>query len=39
LRNWMEAKTREIRELDYTKRRKAFIVDIRRGDVQPTENQ
>ena len=39
LRNWMEAKTREIRELDYTERRKNFIVDIRRGDVQPTENQ
>ena len=39
LRNWMEARTREIRELDYAERRKAFIVDIRRGDVQPTENQ
>ena len=39
LRNWMEAKTREIRELDYAERRKHFIVDIRRGDVEPTENQ
>ncbi len=39
LRNWMEAKAQEIRELDYAERRKHFVVDIRRGDVQPTENR
>ena len=39
LRNWMEAKAQEIRELDYAERRKHFVVDIRRGDVQATENR
>ena len=39
LRNWLEAKAQEIRELDYAERRKHFVVDIRRGDVQATENR
>jgi len=39
LRNWMEAKAQEIRELDYAERRKHFVVEIHRGDVQATENR
>jgi len=39
LRNWMEAKAQEIRELDYAERRKHFVVEIRRGDERTAENR
>lgn len=34
LRNWREAKAREIREADYAERRKRFVVEIRRRDAR-----
>jgi hypothetical protein len=39
LRNWREEKAQEIRELDYAGRRENFVIEIRRGDTQATENQ
>ena len=34
LRDWKAAKAQEIRDQDYAKRRKRFVVEIRRGDEQ-----
>ncbi len=39
LKNWRQAKAQEIREQDYTERRKHYIVEIRRGDASPAESQ
>jgi hypothetical protein len=39
LRDWKSAKAIELRERDYATRRKRFIVEIRRRDVQPLESQ
>ena len=39
LKNWREAKAREIREQDYAERRKHFIVEIRRAVAPAAETQ
>ncbi len=39
LKNWREAKAKEIREQDYAERRKRFVVEIIRSDAQTAENQ
>ena len=39
LRDWKSAKAKELRERDYATRRKRFVVEIRRRDVQPLESQ
>ncbi len=39
LRNWREAKAQEIREQDYTERRKHFTVEIRRRDAPAAESR
>ena len=39
LKNWREAKAREIREQDYAARRRNFIVEIRRGDARTAVSQ
>jgi len=38
LRDWKAAKAEELRERDYVKRRKRFVVEVRRRDVQPLES-
>ena len=39
LKNWREAKAREIRERDYAERRKRFVVEIRRRDAPAAESR
>jgi hypothetical protein len=39
LRDWKAAKAREIRERDYAKRRKRYVVEIHRPVVKKTETQ
>ena len=39
LKNWREAKAREIRERDYAERRKRFGVEIRRRDAPAAESR
>ena len=39
LRDWRAAKAREIRDLDYARRRENFAIEVRRRDPPATENQ
>jgi len=39
LKNWREAKAREIRDQDYLMRRERFVVEIRRGETRTAENR
>ena len=39
LRDWKAAKARELRERDYAKRRKRYVVEIHRPVVKKTETQ
>ena len=39
LRNWKAAKTKEIREQDYARRRARFVIEIRRRDAKTAKSQ